>query len=111
MDWIDTLLAFIIGIGLRVAIPVAVTVIAIYLLRRLDARWQAEADQEIPAPVVKPECWKIKECPPEQRKVCPAITQTQPCWQFFRKPNGYLQETCLGCDVFRQSPPPVPTRA
>ncbi len=43
----DTLTSFsylLIGLLLRLAIPITATVVVIYILRRLDKRWQAEAE-------------------------------------------------------------------
>ena len=108
MDTFIPLLAVITGFALRLAIPIAVTAIAIYLLRRLDIRWQAEAEEQLLLPAVeKIECWKINGCTPEERKTCAGYQSEQPCWQAFRQENGYLQERCLGCDVFQQAPIPV----
>ena len=105
MEWLKTLVAILIGVTVRFAIPLAVTSVLIYLLRQLDAHWQAEAEQQATAPAIeKPRCWEIRNCPPEQRESCPAFTQAQPCWQVFRRPNGYLKEACLNCVVFRSAP-------
>jgi len=99
--------AFIIGILLRVGIPVALTIVAFYLLRRLDERWQKEAGTLPPIPRGKP-CWEIKGCSPQAKKNCPAAAQPKvPCWQVFRSKDGVLKEACLGCDVFRQARVPV----
>ena len=105
MEWIKTTLALLAGIGLRLLIPIAVTILVVYLLRRLDSRWQADAKQ-VPA-ILKPECWKIKGCPEEKYKNCKGAQAAAPCWQAFRQQNGYLKEECLGCDVFRQAPVPI----
>ena len=108
MDTLTPLLAVIAGFALRLAIPIAITAIAIYFLRRLDVRWQAEAEDQLLLPAVeKPKCWEVHKCPPEKRQACPGYLSEQPCWQTFRKENGYLQERCLGCDVFRKAPIPV----
>jgi hypothetical protein len=102
----DTVLAFIIGLLLRVGIPVLVTAMVFFLLRRLDQRWQKEA-QAIPVITSQRPCWKMKDCSEEKRKTCPAFAQTDvPCWQLFRTKNGLLKEDCLGCDVFRLAPTP-----
>jgi hypothetical protein len=34
--------------------------------------------------------------------------QDRPCWQVYRQADGHLQERCLGCQVFRRSPVPIP---
>jgi hypothetical protein len=108
METIISTLAVITGFMLRLAIPIAITAVAIYFLRRLDAHWQAEAETEALLPVVeKPHCWETKDCTPEMRAICPGYSSQAPCWQAFRQENGYLQEKCLGCDVFRKAPIPA----
>jgi hypothetical protein len=106
MENIFALLAVIIGLLIRLAIPIALTALLIFFLRKLDAHWQAEA--ELPQPDVQTiECWKIKNCSPEQIKTCVAYQATSPCWQVKRLPNGYLREECLSCEIFTQAPMPA----
>ncbi len=97
-----------IGLLLRLAIPIAATLFVVYILRRLDKRWQAEAELQ-PVGVEKPECWKVKGCPPEQVENCAAAKSPLPCWQVKRLPNGYLNEDCLSCPVFIEAPVPTLT--
>jgi hypothetical protein len=107
----DTLVSFfylIIGLLLRLAIPIAATLFVVYILRRLDKRWQAEAETQ-PVGVEKSECWKVKGCPPEQAEDCAAAKSQLPCWQVKRLPNGYLNEDCLSCPVFIEAPAPTLT--
>ena len=106
METITSLLAILTGFLVRLAIPIAGTGILIYFLRKLDAHWQAEA-QLPPTPGQKVECWKVKGCPSEQREACVAFSSLLPCWQVYRKPNGYLQEECISCEVFIDSPIPA----
>jgi len=106
MEAMLSVLAILAGLFLRLAIPVVGTCILIYFLRRLDARWQAEA--KLPStPAQKVECWKIKGCSPTQPENCGAASSPLACWQVFRKPNGYLQEECISCDIFIQAPIPA----
>jgi len=108
MDTLSSLLAVIVGFALRLAIPIAITAIAVYFLRRLDTRWQTEAEEQLLLPVVeKAKCWEIKGCSLEQQKNCPGRQSGQPCWQTFREEDGHLQERCLGCVIFQQAPIPV----
>lgn len=106
METITGLLALSLGLLVRLALPVAATLMLVYFLRRLDACWQHEAELQ-PVAVQKPECWKIKGCSPEQRRECPAFSSPLPCWQVFRLPNGYLHEDCLSCKVFMEAPIPA----
>ena len=105
----ETMTAFLVlcaGLLVRLALPIAITVVIVHFLRKLDARWQAEAELR-PVSVQKPECWKIKGCSPEQSKDCIAFSSPLPCWQAFRLPNGYLSEECLSCKVFLDAPIPT----
>ena len=110
METITAVLAVVIGIALRLAIPIGITAIAIYFLKRLDTRWQAEAEEQLLLPVVeKPKCWEVHGCTPEMRATCAGYQSEQPCWQAFREKSGHLKERCLGCDVFQQAPIPAHT--
>jgi hypothetical protein len=106
METFTSLLAILVGLLVRLAIPIAGTVVLIYLLRKLDEHWQAEATLP-PTPALKTQCWKIKGCSPAQRKNCAAASSVLPCWQVFRQPNGYLQEECISCKVFVDAPVPA----
>ncbi|MGE5463931.1 MAG: hypothetical protein ACM3PS_11290 [Syntrophothermus sp.] len=108
MDTLTSLLYLLVGLLLRLAIPIAATLLVIFFLRKLDKRWQAEAELQ-PVTVEKPECWKVKGCTPEQMKNCQAASSSLPCWQVNRQPNGYLNEKCLTCDVFVEAPVPTLT--
>jgi hypothetical protein len=106
METITSFLAILAGFLLRLAIPIAGTVILIYFLRKLDAHWQAET-QLPPKPAQTVECWKIKGCSPAQKRKCPAASSPLPCWQVLRQPNGYLQEECISCKIFIDAPIPT----
>ena len=106
METLASLLVILAGLLLRFAIPILGTILVIYVLRKLDAHWQAEAEQ-IPVPIEKVECWKIKGCSEEQHKNCPAAVSILPCWQTHRRPNGYLQEKCISCEVLINAPIPT----
>jgi hypothetical protein len=99
-------LAVLVGLALRLAVPLLITVLLAIYLRGLDERWRARA-QEAEAPTEKPECWKIKGCSPEARAKCAAFASPLACWQVRRLPNGYLSEACLECRVFRRAYMPV----
>ena len=106
METIPSLLALLAGLLVRLAIPIALTALLIFCLRKLDARWQMEA-QSPELANQKVECWKIKGCPPEQVAQCVGAQSPLPCWQAFRLPNGYLREECLTCKVFTEAPMPA----
>jgi hypothetical protein len=109
MENLISILSVIAGLLIRLAIPLLLTGILIFALRKLDTRWQAEAQLVVPTVnrVQKPECWKIKNCPPEQIKNCVAASSPLPCWQVYRLPNGYLREECISCKVFTEAPMPA----
>lgn len=103
----DPTIVFILGVLLRIGVPVAVSAVILYLLKRLDRRWQREARVTPAIPRGKP-CWEVKGCSKAQVKNCPAAAQPRvPCWQVFRGKDGVLKEACLDCSVFRQTPVPV----
>lgn len=105
------LLVVLTGLLLRIGVPLAITIIAIMILRKVDARWQTEAEVEAvsqPVLVEKEQCWEYKECDPEDVKICPAANSPLPCWQVMRQKNGYLREDCLTCKIFQQAPLPAP---
>lgn len=101
-------LAVFLGLLVRLALPILLTVLVIIFLRRLDSHWQSEA-RYAPVHVQKPQCWKIRDCPTSQQKVCPAARSSLPCWQVFRGANGYMREQCLTCDVLIKAPLPSHT--
>lgn len=98
-------LAVLVGLTLRIAIPVLITIVAVLALSRLDRQWRSEAGPET-ASVRKPQCWKTQGCSAEKRKECPGYESALPCWQVFRKGNGYLDQKCLGCPVLVAAPIP-----
>jgi hypothetical protein len=106
METLTSIFAIMAGLLLRLAIPILGTVILVYLLRKLDAHWQSEAERN-PVIVEKVECWKIRGCSEEQSEHCAAAASSLPCWQVYRRPNGYLQEKCISCEVFINAPAPA----
>jgi hypothetical protein len=106
METVISILALLAGLLFRLALPIFITALLIMLLRRLDAHWQTEAQQQTPV-VQKPECWKIKGCTPEERTNCIGAKSPLPCWQAYRLPNGHLNEKCLTCEVFIEAPMPA----
>jgi hypothetical protein len=106
MENLNTFLAILTGLLLRLAIPILGTLILVYFLRKLDAHWQTEAEH-LPVTIEKVECWKVNGCSEEQRKNCVAASSPLPCWQVYRRPNGYLQEKCIACKVFTNAPRPT----
>lgn len=116
MDWLPTIASVIVGFLLRLGLPIAVTILAVYFLHRLDKRWQAEAKtKNLPVTVLAgvngKHCWEMKGCTEENQAKCPARKADQPCWQVFRASNGYLREECLICEFFKKTPAPASIKA
>src|SRR3972149_9450193 len=104
----NTILVFVTGVFLRLIVPLAVTALIVYMLHRLDVRWQFEAENER-ARLVKDDmpCWKEQGLSMDEIKLR-AEKNNQPCWQTYRLSNGYLREDCLDCEVFLSAPIPTP---
>ncbi|MBL8058753.1 MAG: hypothetical protein JNK29_18760 [Anaerolineales bacterium] len=105
MDAFFVLLGFL----LRLGVPLGLTILIGWWLRRLDARWQAEGEavraKRAGQPALATPCWETRGCAPERRATCSAAAQPEtPCWQVFRDPRGELRPTCLDCTVFRGAP-------
>jgi hypothetical protein len=101
------------GILVRFVLPIAATLLVISLFQKLDAKWQAEARQQLRAHMAlaaanHTPCWEQRQCSAERRETCLAYQSSQvPCWQVFRDKDGRLRESCLECDVFLAAPVPV----
>ena len=103
----EVALTFLLGLLVRLGIPIVITALLLFLLHRLDKRWQEEA-MALPIVPTGKHCWEIKGCSEDKKKNCLAAARpTVPCWQAFRARDGVMKEACLGCDVFRQAPVPV----
>jgi hypothetical protein len=96
---------------IRIVIPLLLMGGVVFLLRRLDARWQMEAlyRQKQESADTQEHAWELKDCCIEGKNHQPALQSNQPCWQIFRQSNGYLQEECLHCKVFRSTPILLPS--
>lgn len=121
MDIFIELLALTVLFALRLGAPIVVTAAIVWGLRRLDARWQAEAEAQHASRAVaaglvsatattsalaagRP-CWELNNCPPEKRQHCPACTLTDlPCWMARLRADGRLPGRCYGCALFRTRP-------
>jgi hypothetical protein len=128
MDVLMETLALISLFILRLGIPIAVTVAIAGGLRRLDARWQAEADAQRTSRAVaaglvassaaasplaaERACWEHNTCPPKTRNSCAACTCTDiPCWMARLRADGKLPARCYGCALFRTRPGVQPVAA
>jgi hypothetical protein len=108
MEWLDTVFALIVGVAIRVGLPVLITVLVVRWLKNLDEHWKTKAANETMIKARNIGCWKIKGCLSENVATCEAAAHPEvPCWHYYRQENGKLQERCIGCEVFKQAPIPV----
>ena len=109
---------------IRLGIPLAVTILVAWGLRRLDARWQAEADAQqltadvaiglvapaaVKAPAARQQpCWENRHCSEAKRSSCAACAMTDlPCWMARLRSEGRLPGNCYGCQYFKVKPASV----
>ncbi len=105
MENVYPFMAMLLGLVLRIGIPVFITVLVVLFLRWLDERWQKESVDQRVVTARNIRCWDIQRCSEQQRASCSAYAHPEvPCWQHFRDPEGALREQCLGCQVFLKAP-------
>ena len=95
MDEFKMTMFMVLGILLRIGIPLGLTFLLARFLRRLDAKWRAEASEVHPGEAImfelwlKNPCWDEFDCTKEQCENCAAYNQKEkPCWEVFRV-NGH----------------------
>ena len=99
------------GLLVRIGLPILALVGMVWVMRRLDARWQAQAPRAVAPPPAEPPCWDVHGCASEKRAVCAAYLHPEnPCWQQFRDHDGNLRPGCLACELFAAVPVPQPAR-
>jgi len=121
MNIVTETLALTVLVVLRLGVPITVTAVIVWGLRRLDARWQAEAEAQrtsraVTAGLVSSSvtasplaaarsCWEHHNCPPEKRQHCAGCALTDlPCWMARLRADGKLPARCYGCALFRTRP-------
>jgi hypothetical protein len=109
MDKIQEALGLLLLCGLRLGLPILLTFLLAWALRRLDGRWRSQAEVAAGAVAVKRiavsqiRCWELRNCPTVRRENCPAFKQREvPCWEIMR-PNGHLRDFCADCKVFSRA--------
>ena len=99
---------------LRLGVPLAITLGIGYGLRRLDAKWETEAQANrdraaVPAKVKalrmsEQPCWEVKGCDENRRTDCPACRLLDiPCWVARLRATGWLPIECHNCELFSLS--------
>ena len=113
MDAFLVTLGLILGFILRLGIPIGITLLLSWGLKRLDAKWRAEAIAEVQkaddvlaqpsSAYLSGPCWTLVDCPPTKRESCPAYQNPEmPCWEY-RRTNGTYAKTCTTCTVWQQA--------
>ena len=118
MDWWLQVAAVIGMFILRLGVPLAITLAVGYWLRRLDAKWQAEAlarkaeatliEEEKQAEpniemfrIIDQPCWVLKDCAEDNYLRCPAYKHADlPCWLARLRTEGRLPQPCYQCELF-----------
>lgn len=115
MEELATFGGIILGLLIRIGLPLGLTFLLGWFLRRLDAKWRAEAMHEKAEAISQTReisgleqdflytiwssdpCWVENNCPPEERIKCEAFQQAdKPCWEVFRN-NGSFSKECTEC--------------
>lgn len=110
LEWIDVFTTVALGLILRFGVPVFFTGFLLWALKRLDERWQLDAEKTRLMQLAQtthqvPACWEVRQCSPELRANCLAYQHPEvACWQVMRQMSGRLPERCLTCQVFRMAP-------
>ena len=96
-------LSLLLGLVLRLAIPLGLTALAASLVYRLDQRWQREADRKRSQAILsipletRMACWNLMDCEGGKRGTCAAFKNPdKACWENFAK-EGVLAKKCLDC--------------
>src|SRR3972149_9919839 len=78
---LSALLAIGLGLLIRFGITILLTGLAAWSLRRLDQRWQRQAEHIRHAPLgvgaapAEVRCWEQADCPEAKREACPAYAR------------------------------------
>ena len=89
MDWLSDSLAVAGLFILRLGVPLAITLAVAYGLRRLDAKWEGEAQRQSRSPREA----TVADCRYAGRA-------DMPCWVARRQAEGQLSPECYGCARF-----------
>lgn len=115
MNELSVILTVMTGLLLRFGIPIGITALLVYALRRLDQKWQREIELAAQSEPMKVSlydqirCWAKMECSQENRDTCPAyLERGRPCWQVHRAVSGEMRHECLDCPVFSNVPAGIP---
>ncbi len=117
MEGLSEILVVIGMFVLRLGLPVGVSVAIGYLLRRLDSRWEAEAQaqpeaiQRLRAAAAQRPCWEEKGCSESDMARCAAYKHTDiPCWLARLRAERRLPAECPECARYSRQPAPQRVR-
>ncbi len=108
---------------LRVGVPPALVIGLAMALRRMDRRWQAEAEDQrraaldlppllVPNPVMGMSCWEQRTCEGKVCAECAAYAHpSSPCWLSRHAAEGKLPDACPTCGIYRARNQVQPVRA
>lgn len=111
---------------LRLAVPLAITFVIAYYLRRLDAKWEKELQKEktqteattpsLATPVLQMStnvtiptakdlfgvpCWRLHNCQQTRKEQCAAFQNPElPCWWARFRAEGHIPRQCYTCQIF-----------
>lgn len=107
-DLIDTLVILIM-FGLRIGVPIALTLAFGYWLeKKLAPRDEAQTETVQPR-IVKPSgkiiqlhCWDLERCDPTKRAQCAAFKHPElPCWLALQAEGEKVREECFTCALYK----------
>ena len=100
MDEFFMTVSMLMGVLLRIGLPVGLTFLLARYLRRLDAKWRAEAREAQPGEAILREIWLSNpcydeiDCSEEQRENCIAYGQKdKACWEVYQENGDWKRET------------------
>lgn len=106
MEWLPTTLAMILGVLLRVAVPIVVTFLVVFFLKKLDERWKKDLTLEL-ATAGSRQCWMLGDQQlfgRKSRDAKPSRTRIPPAGRYSGKMADYrnaaLAVMCSGMPRF-----------
>lgn len=94
---------------LRIAVPISITFLLGWGLRKLDTRWRQEAEEKMIMVQQGLEkdarpCWDVNNCSEDTKKECRAFSHPlTPCWDLFKTEEGHLSTNCKECHYREQA--------
>jgi hypothetical protein len=99
------ILEIMMGMLLRITLPIILTLGAGWVLKRLDDHWRKNSLSQrlslrgLNGPIENLNCWDVFDCSTERRSNCRAYNNPDiPCWEAVSS-GGQLQEVCRSCPL------------